>query len=154
MFHTLNELRRRIWRFRIDPPWGLNRKLRMAVSAGNEEQVLLLLAQGANIHSTDEYGETPLLFAAWSQNARMVSLLCQHGANPNDQSEFSALMRAVGDMYNTFPSLETVRALLEAGADVNAVCEGDTLLSYLRKAVDVDDNDEIVAILKEAGAQE
>jgi ankyrin repeat protein len=77
-----------------------------------------LLDHGARLDAKDRDGQTGLMYAAWGcQNGRMVQLLLEAGAAVNDRSKDggTALMRAASS-----GDLEAVKALVAAGADLNA----------------------------------
>lgn len=98
-----------------------------AARANNTEAVRLLLEHKQDIDAGDFGGVTALGHAAGHSNIAMVKMLLAKGANPNTSlkrelkvrngliaaSYFTPLMAAVSRS-----SLETVRLLLDAGADV------------------------------------
>lgn len=74
------------------------------------------ITAGANVNATDEYGQTPLMYAASSsKNPDVLAELLKAGANLNAQttSGWTALMYAARDTKN----LETALLLMNAGAD-------------------------------------
>lgn len=86
-------------------------------AAADPEKVALLLAHGANPNVRSSLGHTPLMLAARSPRAtESVRLLLEHKADVNARSLFgaTALMAACAAA-----NLDVVRALVEAGAEVN-----------------------------------
>jgi uncharacterized protein len=104
----------------------------------------LLIGAGANVNATNDLGVTPLALAS---SGAMVKKLLQAGANPNivssnGESPLMAAARA--------GNAESVKALLEHGADVNAKekLRGQTALMW---AVSQQHPD-VVRVLLEHGA--
>jgi ankyrin repeat protein len=92
---------------------GRESRLFRATSDGDLKSVSSLLAEGANVNAREGECETPLMYAAANGRTKMVLFLLERGAAINaisDNGE-TALVRARG--YT-----ETVRALLEKGADI------------------------------------
>jgi ankyrin repeat protein len=87
--------------------------LRSAIRAGEHQRVANLLAQGADVETRDEAGETLLMQAAVNADAAMVRLLLEYGADPNARSPQGdpVLLRAIHDRAK-------VRLLLDRGARV------------------------------------
>jgi ankyrin repeat protein len=86
--------------------------------ASSSAMVAKLLAAGANPNSVASSGESPLMAAARTGNAEMVSALLEHGADVNGKERVrgqTALMWAASQQHP-----EIVRVLLEHGADVHA----------------------------------
>lgn len=111
--------------------------LHIAAQRGDADLVKTLLARGADPNayilrgsptrrvssdvaiSSYSIGATPLWLAASQGRADLVRLLAANGAHVRtDKDGTSALVEAVGN--NEGRSLETVKALVELGADVNA----------------------------------
>ena len=105
-------------------------------------------------------GSTPLMRAAKNGDAATLRLLLEHGANPNatQKNHATPLMFAAGlgrgtgaftkDYATEAELLESVKVLVAAGADVNAVNDtGETPLHYGAQA-----SDDIVRFLAEKGA--
>jgi ankyrin repeat protein len=132
----------------MSTPGGL---LLAAADAGNITEVKRLLASGIPIDSCNRYGRTALSTAAKNGNIELVKFLIAAGANVRTNS---ALRQAAA--YSDSP--ETIKLLLDAGADVNAVDKvGSNSLvlasgnpPYVTKAKQ---NPEIVRMLIEAGAE-
>lgn len=92
---------------------------------GHSGNIQALLLQGADPNAWNEYGETALHQAAVSGTATAVKVLLAAGAEVQhrDRTGSTALHEAVGanfmlheiDLY-----IETITALLDAGADINA----------------------------------
>ena len=93
---------------------------------------------------------TPIMKAAHLGRAKMIDLLLDYGANPNeiDSIGYSALMRAVMSK-----NLESVKVLVEAGAIVTYVQKTammDLGLSAIKLA-QMTGRKDMVDVLKEAG---
>lgn len=89
--------------------------LHLLVLGESEEAVRSILQLGADVSSLCDFGESPLSLAATLGRANLVRILLEAGAplSPNDQRE-PTLHKAVRS-----GSIETVRLLVDAGADVN-----------------------------------
>ena len=119
-----------------------------AVSAGHQDIAGLLLDAGAKIEE-GMTGLTPLQFAASAGNVDMIRFLVKRGANVNHgvkTGDQTALMSAI---LGAHP--EAVQALVELKANVNAKTKDGT--TPLKAAMN-GDQDDIVKILKAAGAKE
>jgi uncharacterized protein len=106
-------------------------------------------------------GSTPLMRAAKNGDSATIRLLLDHGADPNMRAKngTTALMFAAGlgfgtgtfanDYATPVELLESVKVLVAAGAEVNAVSDaGETPLHYSAQA-----SDDIVKFLVEKGAK-
>lgn len=97
------------------------------------EIVKLLLDAGADLNAVDNRGRTPLLTASAGSKARLLKILLQHGANPSDQDQDSQsalylaacsyILTSLSYSWDQPPTndLATLRILLDAGANVDAV---------------------------------
>lgn len=117
-----------------------------AVNQSNKELVRVLLEAGASPDAKTQFGKTPLHEAIG--NLEILQMLLAAKGNPNvtnDRGE-TPLHEAIAN-----GSLETVDALLKAGADVNK--KSDSQLSPLMLASNLFKND-IIELLKKSGAKE
>ena len=80
-----------------------------AISQNNLEKLKELMVQGVDVHARDSKGHTPLRYAVYEGNRKLVELLIDRGA------DISSIHRAVcaGDLIR-------VRSFIEQGADINA----------------------------------
>jgi uncharacterized protein len=83
------------------------------VQAGNDAAALKLIDSGANVNTPQGDGTTPLDWATYRLNVRLVKVLLKHGADPNAMNRFgsSPLAEAV-----KAANIELVKILLSAGA--------------------------------------
>lgn len=98
---------------------GGNTALIEAVFAENKEMVKFLLLNHAEINKQNDEGETALFYACKFGNKEMVQILLQSSTDINIKNKYgsTALVYAVSDEP---VSLEIVKLLIQAGADVNA----------------------------------
>jgi ankyrin repeat protein len=111
--------------------------LTFAARAGDLDIVKLLIAKGAKPNMADVLGRGALFAAAIGQNPAIVRLLLQHGAAVNAATSLprEVALRTTNNIKNgppnsskvtalhnaaAFGPVESVRELLNAGADVNA----------------------------------
>ncbi len=110
-----------------------------AAREGDIESARKLVAAGAKIDQTTEYGWTPLLTAVNNRNYRLAAMLIESGANVNlaNKGAWTPLYLATdnrniegGDYPVPRPDmdhLELITLLLEKGADPNARVKDNTL---------------------------
>ncbi|MBL8823006.1 MAG: ankyrin repeat domain-containing protein [Planctomycetia bacterium] len=134
--------------------------LTYAAQLGHVELVRHLLAKGADPNAVSKSGEAPLRAACLRDNLEIVQLLLQYGANvnnrysagsmPADQPNacFTSYESVLHDAA-TYGSLDILRTVLAAGADLQAV--GKSGMSPIMAAVDERRMDS-VKVLLEAGA--
>jgi ankyrin repeat protein len=120
-----------------------------------------LLASGAKVDSKEDNGLTPLLWAAAAENADIARELIAAGAGVNGRSRVRitpgtrlAVTPLIYSVINCTDqksgALETIKLLLEKGADVNATDgRGRTALQWAVERGEL----EIVAVLKEEGRE-
>lgn len=97
-----------------------------AVSNGQREQALALLADGADVHATLGDGGSALLYAAHLGDAELVAALLKAGADPKRGNVFGAVPLSEAAMSG---NTEVVRLLLAHGVDPDqANPEGETAL--------------------------
>jgi len=131
------------------------------------EVVDLLLAKGANVDATDSGGNTPLYMA---DESSVVDLLLAHGATLNARNNIgqTPLLRVIRTFISNLPahglmsgplgdpiivahggSMETIKALLDHGADVNLDDrDGCMPLFYVREAIKNRAYVEVIDLLK------
>lgn len=153
--------------FAVEPPAAAH-PLFQAIRAGDAAKAEALMQDAAALKARDEYGNTPLMTAAWMADAHVLERLLKAGADVNASNKASATallyaatfadkaqlliasgadVRAKSALGNTALILaarkpgnsRTVKRLLERGADVNAVnVFGSTALMAAAAAGDVD----------------
>ena len=123
--------------------------LAWAAEEGSVEAVACLLKHGAGEDAKSL--NTALFNAAVRGPASAVQLLLEHKADPKVPSGFAGYTPLMGAAYSENLDTETVKLLLEHGADVKAkAATGDTALSLAQKR----GHTAIVELLKKAGAKE
>ena len=88
---------------------------------GDEAAALAAIEAGADVNERNTtFNDTPLLRSAMLGQLGIVTLLCKHGAEPNDKGpdDWTALMWA--SRRSLAVSADLVAVLLEAGADSSA----------------------------------
>jgi hypothetical protein len=80
------------------------------------EAIQSLLAKGADVNVKDQYGDTPLHYAAQHGKADMCKLLIAHGSNINDKNRNSETPLHYATLWG---NTKAVELLLEHGAAVN-----------------------------------
>lgn len=91
----------------------------LAIEGGHHETVAMLLKRGANICNVDEVGATPLCLAVQNRDystAKMVRLLVEHGADPNERYISSQTPLHVATNISG-GNADIVKTLLDLGAD-------------------------------------
>jgi ankyrin repeat protein len=121
----------------------------LAARTGRPEAVQLLVARGANVNAAEAWqGETALMWAAAENHPEVVALLAKSGADLNARSKIPEFPKVKVDaatmVFTALPrggftalllaarqgAADGVRALVEAGADLNAIDpDGTTALN-------------------------
>ncbi|WP_353646128.1 ankyrin repeat domain-containing protein [Mesorhizobium sp. WSM2239] len=95
---------------------GLAAPLHYAINRQRLDAAKLLIERGADVNAVSKIGGTPLMAAVAKNRFEFITLLLAHGANPNSTAgKQTPLHLAVKR-----GCLDCVKALVEAGADVNA----------------------------------
>ena len=87
-----------------------------AAVGGHSKSIARLIAEGADIDSLDQYGQTALMLAAAGGHDDVVRILLANGADKNVSAKYalSALMLAVINRHTDF-----ARQLVDAREDVS-----------------------------------
>jgi hypothetical protein len=121
--------------------------LGLAAAWNDLDAIDYLLGKNVDVNEATPIGVTPLMAAAYWCHPEAVNLLLQHGANleARDHNNQTALFYAT-----RVADLPTIRALLDANADVNVTdARGETPLTIAGDRGDV----EVVDLLKDHGAK-
>jgi ankyrin repeat protein len=122
-------------------------QLRQAAYEGNEAKVTELLEQGVNVNAADSEGRTALIFAAFNGHSKILLELLKTGA----KVELCDAMGRTALMYgSTGPFPETVKILLDKGADPNVVDSDEHFTALMHAAAE--GHLEVVKVLISAGA--
>ena len=122
-------------------------RFRQAIADQNFPQVRRLLANGVDVNFRSPYGYPPINAAL--NNLEMLDLLLEAGADPNGTRSGEDLETTLHFAIRYHKSLEAVKKLVEAGADINAEGTFGTPLEYAARL----DNKEIFNYLKKQGAK-
>jgi cytochrome c len=95
---------------------GTATPLYYAVRRGHFEAAKLLIERGADVNMPSALGALPLAPAAGRGKIEFIKLLLDHGANPNSVIDSETVLHIAVKRG----CLDCVKALVEAGADVNA----------------------------------
>lgn len=125
----------------------LSRFMYLAVSKGQDKEVLKLIQEGADINARDQEGRTFLMWASMGGHKEIVRILISAGADVHakDAKGATALMLASAWGYDAI-----VQMLIQTGADVRATSNGHEITSLLMASAK--GHAEIVKILIHAGA--
>ncbi|WP_277879694.1 ankyrin repeat domain-containing protein [Coleofasciculus sp. FACHB-501] len=115
--------------------------LMWAAMAGYADSIQAVIEAGADLDARDDEGNTAMMLAGGGRYPKIVRLLKQAGASEEGMNDI-ALIQAVSD-----GNAEQVRALIQAGADVNHRMNSTVLCN-----ASLEGHYEIVRMLIEAGA--
>jgi ankyrin repeat protein len=85
---------------------------------GQPELLRMLLAHGADVNRKGSEGQTALMVAV-VRDVELVEILLEQGARVNDSADGGETALHFAAAYG---STDTIKVLLDAGADVNAIC--------------------------------
>jgi ankyrin repeat protein len=104
-----------------------------AAKEGNVLDVQQAISGGQNVNATDEYEQTPIMYAAGANTPEVVQFLIDSGADIDavSNTKWTALHFAVRD--NTDPQVTQV--LLDAGADTTLGTDEDMMASQIARSV-------------------
>ena len=104
--------------------------LMKAAAIGSLDAMKLLIERGAEVNARNAFGSTALMWAA--HDAQKVRFLLAHGADVNKATKTGRTALMIAALSN--PSAETVRMLLERGADQSLVdnLDNNAFLSALK----------------------
>lgn len=126
----------------------LNKQLLSAAINGDLDTVEKLVAQGADINYTDNWGNFAMFSAAWEGNTKAMDLYHRLGA----KTSFEDANLLCNAAYNG--KVDSVKWLLDNGEDANFSFKstGENALHYtISKRSEMDQRTEIVKILIAAG---
>ena len=116
------------------------------LKTGTPQEVQAAINEGADLKAQDEYGMTPLLYAAWNNDPEVIRALLKADLDVNSKDKADALRWAA----STNPNPEMITVLLKAGAEVNARDKNGW--TALMLAARDNQNPEVITTLIKAGA--
>jgi ankyrin repeat protein len=131
--------------------WAIEFSPRTAGEKSEVRKIMdMLIDAGADVNAQDQFGNTPLMYAAFKGNNQLIDILLHAGADINatrEASGFTALACAV-----VMEHPETVRVLIEAGADLETTDKSGNTPLMKAKSKDSKHSEEIAKLLIDAGA--
>ena len=108
-------------------------KAPQGLSQAEQAQLDAWLQQIGRSHKdqTNEWGSTPLMRAAYNNNAAMLALILKAGANPSLSNQYGYTALMIAAFRN---SAQMTQSLLDYGADVNMECHGCTAIQATEHA--------------------
>ena len=108
-------------------------KLYKAAENGDIETVEKLISEGVSVNAENKSGSYALNAAAYKNDHKLIKLLLDNGADVDSRNRGLDTPLICATKYSSGNEV-TVKMLLEAGSDVNAVDEdGNTALFYAKK---------------------
>ncbi len=106
------------------------------VAAGDRDQALTMIEQGADVNALQSDGTSALLYAIYQDDLELVTALVAAGADVNQRNEYGANTMGEAAMSG---NTEILRVLLANGADANLPnLEGETPLMVVARTGNVD----------------
>ena len=126
---------------------GLHEEFLQAAKQGETEKVVVLLAQGADVHATGPDGDTALMQASVNGHTETVKALLGAGADVNarDSHGVTALFVAAAEGHT-----DLVHLLVDRGSPVNAVAQLGLTALLVAAA---EGHTDIVRVLLDEGAE-
>ena len=127
------------------------------VEQDNVEYIKIILNNGADVNA-DIGGQTPVQAAAARGDSKVLKFLIDSGGKVNVRDEhgtvplYEAIIGnklAFAPIGTPGPRLNNIQVLINAGANVNAVCHDETLLKLAVRL----GNEKVIKMLKDAGAK-
>lgn len=120
--------------------------------APNVRLIAALLEAGADPNTKEAGGETALTVAAEYDEPDVIRMLLRRGADVNVQNKEGQTALIIAIKYG---NNQVARLLIESHANVNLKDTfGDTALSFALSHSDIPNNQQMVLLLKQAGAKE
>src|SRR5206468_10103744 len=144
--HQLKALALTVWLLAVGLACAAEPRLADLIQSGKYDAALARIAAGADVNETQGDGTTPLHWAVYKVDAKLVAALLKAGAKAN-----------VANVYGSSPLAEAVklgdpalvRALLDAGADVESPNgDGQTALMLAARSGSI----EVAKLLVKRGA--
>ncbi len=126
------------------------RLLSAADKASDEKEIKELLAQGADINTSDSFGLTPLMRAAlFNSSAQVIEALVEAGSDVYAREpQYKSTPLQLAANHNPHP--QVIKALVDAGSDVHDINYlGETALIM---AVNSDNATRVISALIRAGS--
>ena len=127
--------------------------LYIACLLDNIPLIKLLLSVGANVEGAggDNVEQTPLALACEDVDLKIMKILLDAGADPNNYKEESLISWVIGSDEPISKKISGLRLLLDAGTDPNKINDYGDIDWSINQVVEDDDNVDIVKLLLENG---